>query len=166
MKFNTCFSCIKNESQQLFHLRLGLLTLRNFELESECFHMVLKTMIYCTLLSCYVCFVWKCFIRKSVWYFELTPKCILIFFREDSPTTLTGKVNQLEVILRQLQTDLRKVKKKMYSLISDSLNEDTVEFLSRNYTLAYMLYESYTHVVQAALAIRSNVESAYSKQGN
>nr|XP_060609808.1 signal-induced proliferation-associated 1-like protein 2 isoform X5 [Anolis sagrei ordinatus] len=29
---------------------------------------------------------------------------------EDSPTTLTGKVNQLEVILRQLQTDLRKEK--------------------------------------------------------
>uniref|UniRef100_A0A803TCN3 Signal induced proliferation associated 1 like 2 n=1 Tax=Anolis carolinensis TaxID=28377 RepID=A0A803TCN3_ANOCA len=29
---------------------------------------------------------------------------------EDSSTTLTGKVNQLEVILRQLQTDLRKVK--------------------------------------------------------
>lgn len=30
--------------------------------------------------------------------------------REQSPSTLTGKVNQLEVILRQLQTDLRKVR--------------------------------------------------------
>lgn len=30
--------------------------------------------------------------------------------RERSPSTLTGKVNQLELILRQLQTDLRKVK--------------------------------------------------------
>ncbi|KAK7816160.1 hypothetical protein U0070_023643 [Myodes glareolus] len=28
---------------------------------------------------------------------------------ERSPSTLTGKVNQLELILRQLQTDLRKV---------------------------------------------------------
>lgn len=27
-----------------------------------------------------------------------------------SPSTLTGKVNQLEVILRQLQHDLRKVR--------------------------------------------------------
>lgn len=32
------------------------------------------------------------------------------FPRERSPSTLTGKVNQLELILRQLQTDLRKEK--------------------------------------------------------
>lgn len=33
-----------------------------------------------------------------------------LLYREHAPSTLTGKVNQLEVILRQLQTDLRKVR--------------------------------------------------------
>lgn len=33
-----------------------------------------------------------------------------LLYREHAPSTLTGKVNQLEVILRQLQTDLRKAR--------------------------------------------------------
>lgn len=33
----------------------------------------------------------------------------VLFFRNDSSAILTGKVNQLEVILKQLQRDLREV---------------------------------------------------------
>lgn len=34
----------------------------------------------------------------------------LFLFIRSAPSSLTGKVNQLEVILRQLQNDLRKVR--------------------------------------------------------
>jgi len=41
-----------------------------------------------------------------------------LLYREHAPSTLTGKVNQLEVILRQLQTDLRKVRDQEQCLYS------------------------------------------------
>lgn len=53
--------------------------------------------------------------------FRITPHLVItsaslkqcnIFFRHSSPSTLTGKVNQLELILRQLQYDLRKVSRR------------------------------------------------------
>lgn len=55
---------------------------------------------------------------KSVTLLKLGKKCFSLtqsegsglLYREHAPSTLTGKVNQLEVILRQLQTDLRKVR--------------------------------------------------------
>lgn len=39
----------------------------------------------------------------------MTELTFVLFFRNGSSVTLTGKVNQLEVLLKQLQHDLRKV---------------------------------------------------------
>lgn len=59
-----------------------------------------------------------------------------------SPSTLTGKVNQLEVILRQLQYDLRKVR--LHTLHS-ALHKPVfrvglcyLKMLSLNYTLVFL----------------------------
>ncbi|XP_048342069.1 signal-induced proliferation-associated 1-like protein 2 isoform X3 [Sphaerodactylus townsendi] len=60
---------------------------------------------------------------------------------EDSPTTLTGKVNQLEVILRQLQTDLRKEKQDKAVLQAEvqHLRQDNVRLQEESQTAAAQL---------------------------
>uniref|UniRef100_A0A8D2Q866 Signal induced proliferation associated 1 like 2 n=1 Tax=Varanus komodoensis TaxID=61221 RepID=A0A8D2Q866_VARKO len=60
---------------------------------------------------------------------------------EDSPTTLTGKVNQLEVILRQLQTDLRKEKQDKAVLQAEvqHLRQDNMRLQEESQTAAAQL---------------------------
>uniref|UniRef100_A0A8C5SVE4 Signal induced proliferation associated 1 like 2 n=1 Tax=Laticauda laticaudata TaxID=8630 RepID=A0A8C5SVE4_LATLA len=60
---------------------------------------------------------------------------------EDSPTTLTGKVNQLEVILRQLQTDLRKEKQDKAVLQAEvqHLRQDNLRLQEESQTAAAQL---------------------------
>ncbi|XP_063162889.1 signal-induced proliferation-associated 1-like protein 2 isoform X1 [Candoia aspera] len=60
---------------------------------------------------------------------------------EDSPTTLTGKVNQLEVILRQLQTDLRKEKQDKAVLQAEvqHLRQDNIRLQEESQTAAAQL---------------------------
>ncbi|XP_039208970.1 signal-induced proliferation-associated 1-like protein 2 isoform X2 [Crotalus tigris] len=60
---------------------------------------------------------------------------------EDSPATLTGKVNQLEVILRQLQTDLRKEKQDKVVLQAEvqHLRQDNLRLQEESQTAAAQL---------------------------
>nr|XP_056709306.1 signal-induced proliferation-associated 1-like protein 2 [Euleptes europaea] len=60
---------------------------------------------------------------------------------EDSPTALTGKVNQLEVILRQLQTDLRKEKQDKAVLQAEvqHLRQDNMRLQEESQTAAAQL---------------------------
>ncbi|KAH0622491.1 hypothetical protein JD844_024848 [Phrynosoma platyrhinos] len=60
---------------------------------------------------------------------------------EDSPATLTGKVNQLEVILRQLQTDLRKEKQDKAVLQAEvqHLRQDNMRLQEESQTAAAQL---------------------------
>ncbi|XP_008122466.1 signal-induced proliferation-associated 1-like protein 2 isoform X2 [Anolis carolinensis] len=60
---------------------------------------------------------------------------------EDSSTTLTGKVNQLEVILRQLQTDLRKEKQDKAVLQAEvqHLRQDNMRLQEESQTAAAQL---------------------------
>ncbi|XP_061480486.1 signal-induced proliferation-associated 1-like protein 2 isoform X5 [Rhineura floridana] len=60
---------------------------------------------------------------------------------EDSPTTLTGKVNQLEVILRHLQTDLRKEKQDKAVLQAEvqHLRQDNMRLQEESQTAAAQL---------------------------
>lgn len=59
----------------------------------------------------------------------------------DSPSTLTGKVNQLEVILRQLQHDLRKEKedKAMLQEEVQHLRQDNMRLQEESQTAAAQL---------------------------
>ncbi|XP_064411838.1 signal-induced proliferation-associated 1-like protein 2 isoform X3 [Latimeria chalumnae] len=61
--------------------------------------------------------------------------------RESSPTTLTGKVNQLEVILRQLQNDLRKEKEDKQILQAEvhHLRQDNLRLQEESLTAAAQL---------------------------
>ncbi|XP_019405402.1 PREDICTED: signal-induced proliferation-associated 1-like protein 2 isoform X2 [Crocodylus porosus] len=60
---------------------------------------------------------------------------------EHTPTTLTGKVNQLEVILRQLQTDLRKEKQDKAVLQAEvqHLRQDNMRLQEESQTAAAQL---------------------------
>lgn len=60
---------------------------------------------------------------------------------EHAPTTLTGKVNQLEVILRQLQTDLRKEKQDKAVLQAEvqHLRQDNMRLQEESQTAAAQL---------------------------
>ncbi|XP_055281778.1 signal-induced proliferation-associated 1-like protein 2 isoform X2 [Moschus berezovskii] len=61
--------------------------------------------------------------------------------RERSPSTLTGKVNQLELILRQLQTDLRKEKQDKAVLQAEvqHLRQDNLRLQEESQTAAAQL---------------------------
>ncbi|XP_010082982.1 PREDICTED: signal-induced proliferation-associated 1-like protein 2, partial [Pterocles gutturalis] len=60
---------------------------------------------------------------------------------EHAPSTLTGKVNQLEVILRQLQTDLRKEKQDKAVLQAEvqHLRQDNMRLQEESQTAAAQL---------------------------
>lgn len=88
-------------------------------------------------------------ITKSVTLLKLGRKCFSLtqsegsglLYREHAPSTLTGKVNQLEVILRQLQTDLRKEKQDKAVLQAEvqHLRQDNMRLQEESQTAAAQL---------------------------
>ncbi|GAA6107800.1 signal-induced proliferation-associated 1-like protein 2 isoform X1 [Tachysurus ichikawai] len=66
---------------------------------------------------------------------------IVLFFRNGSSATLTGKVNQLQDILKQLQHDLRKEKedKAVLQVEVQHLRQDNIRLQEASQTAATQL---------------------------